>query len=63
MALSYAKSPAILAAAGATPLPALRGTPHEVPAVGTSLKGDPADDEADSGREPHAHHQDGVHES
>src|SRR5262245_47022330 len=63
MGLSYAKSPPILAAAGAAPLPALRGAPHEVPAVRTALIVDPAEDEADAGRQPHAHHQDGVHES
>src|SRR5262249_60996519 len=62
MRLSYAKSPAILAPAGAAPLPALRGAPHEVPAVGTALIVDPADDEADPGPEPHAHPHDGVHE-
>src|SRR5262249_60177881 len=63
MGLPYAKSPAILAPAGAAPLPAVRGAPHEVSAVGTALIVDPADDEADPGREPDAHHHDGVHES
>src|SRR5262245_24062883 len=63
MPLSYAKSPPILAAAGAAPLPALRRATHEVPAVRAPLVGHPAEDEPDPGRDCHADHESGIHES
>src|SRR6516164_929275 len=62
MPLSYAKSPPILTATGAAPLPALRRAPHEVPTVRTPLVGHPAEDEPDPGRERHADHEGGLHE-
>src|SRR2546428_13794533 len=61
MVSSYAKSPAVLTATGAAALPALRGASHQVSAVRAPLKREPAEDQADTGREPHAHHQSGVH--
>src|SRR5207237_1373264 len=61
MPSSYAKSAAILTATGAAALPALRGPSHQVSAVRAPLKREPAEDQADAGREPHAHHQRAVH--
>src|SRR6266566_5030188 len=63
MPSSYAKSAAILTATGAAALPALRGPSHQVSAVRAPLKREPAEDQADPGREPHAHHQSGVQQA
>src|SRR5512138_2981722 len=63
MSSSYAKSPAILSSTGAAALPALRGATHDVPAMGAALEVHPANDQADTGRQPDPQHQREVHAS